>query len=142
MHASCAARDRDGVLLIGPAGAGKSDLLLRLIGHGFNLVADDQVELDGSEARPPDRLAGLLEVRGLGIFRLPFVAPVRVKLAVEMASPGQAGLQRLPLPSTEPRLGVPLIRVVGSGVSAPERVSLALDCVLGRAAQIAGCFAA
>ena len=47
IHGSCASRTGDGVLLIGPPGAGKSDLLLRLLARGFDLVADDRVDIDG-----------------------------------------------------------------------------------------------
>ena len=69
MHASCAGREDKGILLTGPPGSGKSDLLLRLLDRGFMLVADDQVDIgaDGL-ARAPDSLAGLLEVAGLGPF--------------------------------------------------------------------------
>src|ERR1700730_6363889 len=113
MHASCAARNGLGVLLIGVAGAGKSDLLLRLLDLGFQLVADDRVEVDAGQAWPPPPLAGLLEVRGLGIVRLPFVAPVRLALAVEL---GRG--DRLPSPQLHP-LGLPLVTVDPLLASAP-----------------------
>ena len=75
LHASCAARlgpdGYDAILLQGPPGAGKSDLVLRLLHHGFTLVADDQVLIEDNIASPPESLAGLLEIRGLGIFQLP-----------------------------------------------------------------------
>jgi HPr kinase/phosphorylase len=35
IHASCAARDGAGVLILGASGAGKSDMVLRLIDRGF-----------------------------------------------------------------------------------------------------------
>ena len=81
LHASCAAHQGDGVLILGPSGAGKSDLLLRLLGRGWDLVADDQVELmaeDGTlVARTPAPLAGMMEVRGIGLLRdLPHVVAV------------------------------------------------------------------
>ena len=45
-HGGCAAYRSMGVLLLGPPGAGKSDLLLRLLDRkGWKLVADDQVLL-------------------------------------------------------------------------------------------------
>src|SRR6516162_9304950 len=78
IHASCAARDGAGVLLLGPPGSGKSDLALRLLDCGFMLVADDRVEVEGGVARPPPALAGLLEVRGLGILRLPYLQSARL----------------------------------------------------------------
>ncbi|MDP9095534.1 MAG: phosphotransferase, partial [Pseudomonadota bacterium] len=85
IHASCAARDGSGVLLTGPPGSGKSDLLLRLIDRGYCLVADDQVDISEGLARPPMALAGLLELRGLGIMHFPFVAPVPIVLTVLLA---------------------------------------------------------
>ena len=97
-HASCVAFEGVGVLLCGPAGAGKSDLALRLIEAGATLVADDQVVLAARNgrllARPPGALAGLLEVRGLGIILLPSDAETTIGLVVELA-PSDA-IARLP----------------------------------------------
>jgi HPr kinase/phosphorylase len=135
IHASCAAREGRGVLLIGAPGSGKSDLLLRLLDHGFALVADDRVDIHAGTAAPPPALAGLLEVRGLGIVRLPFQAPVPLALAVELG-PGE----RLPRPARHP-LDLPLVTVDPALASAPIRIRLALDCALGRTPQIAGAFA-
>lgn len=137
MHGSCASRSGDGVLLIGPPGAGKSDLLLRLLARGYDLVADDRVEVLSGVARAPASLAGLLEVRGLGIFHMPYVEAARLALVVELG----AG-DRLPAPSRHRALGLPLVRIDPWSLSAPERVGLALDCALGRVSQVAGAFAA
>jgi HPr kinase/phosphorylase len=138
IHGSCAARDGVGVLLTGAPGVGKSDLVLRLISRGFVLVADDRVEIDGLDARPPAALAGLLEARGLGIVKLPYLAPVRLVLAVELAR----DVPRLPYPARHPRLDLPLVRLDPERASAPEMVALALDCALGRVRQTVGAFAA
>jgi HPr kinase/phosphorylase len=138
IHGSCASRTGNGVLLIGPPGAGKSDLLLRLLARDFDLVADDQVAVENGIARPLQALAGLLEVRGLGIFRLPHVHAARLALAVDLG--GEA--PRLPEPMRHPVLDLPVIRVDARLASAPERVALALDCALGRVSQLAGAFAA
>lgn len=142
VHASCAARHGDGVLLLGPAGIGKSDLLLRLLAHGFQLVADDRVDVENGQACPPAALAGLLEVRGLGILRLAHVAPVHLALAVRLSAPGEPLPDRLPQPAREPSLGVPLMTLDPGAPSAAARVSIALDCATGRVAQLAGLFAA
>jgi HPr kinase/phosphorylase len=137
IHASCAARDGAGVLLLGPPGSGKSDLVLRLLDRGWMLIADDRVEIENGVARPPPALAGLLEVRGLGILRLPHLPEARLVLAVELGSAA-----RLPAPGRHPTLDLPLLTIDPAAASAPQRVALALDCALGRIAQLAGAFAA
>lgn len=90
------------VLLRGPSGSGKSDLALRLIDGGALLVADDRVALvaDGGRlmAAPPAELAGLLEVRGVGIKRLEHQAPLPVGLVVDLVWPER--VERLPEPAT------------------------------------------
>ena len=131
-------RDGDGVLLIGPSGSGKSDLALRLLSRGFELVADDCVDIEDGIAAPPPALAGLLEVRGLGIVRLPYASTARLALVAEL---GVAD-ERLPAPGHHAGLGLALIRLDPTAASAAERVVLALDCALGRVSQVAGAFAA
>lgn len=137
IHGSCAARHDAGLLLLGPPGSGKSDLLLRLLDHGFTLVADDRVDIANGQASPPASLAGKLEVRGLGIVRLPHVAPVRLVLVVLMGA-----MVRLPVPAWHRELGLPSISVDPAMASAAARVALALGCATGRVAQDSGAFAA
>jgi HPr kinase/phosphorylase len=140
IHASCAARDGAGVLVTGPSGSGKSDLVLRLLDVGFTLVADDQVLVSDGLASAPERLRGLLEVRGVGIVRLAHIETARLHLVVQ-TRPGVAG-ERLPQPRSHAALGLPLIEIDPFQASAARRVALALDCALGTVAQIAGAFAA
>ncbi len=135
LHASAACRDGAGVLLLGPPGAGKSDLLLRLLDHGFTLIADDQVCVDGLHASAPAATAGLLEVRGLGIVRLPHTSAM-LRLAVRLT----AG-DRLPAPERLPDLDLPVVHIDAGAASAPLRVALALDCLLGQIPLVAGAFA-
>src|SRR6185312_5274243 len=113
IHGSCASRLGNGVLLVGPPGSGKSDLILRLLGRGFALVADDRVEIADGIASAPPALAGLLEVRGLGIFRLAFVASTRLALVAELG----VFDPRLPTPSTDTRFGLPLVRFDAAAAS-------------------------
>ena len=85
-----------GVLLIGASGSGKSDLALRLIAAGAELVADDRTELFVRRGRlygrAPVRGGGLLEIRGVGIVKLPHAREVRVALVAKL---GQSSV-RLP----------------------------------------------
>ena len=136
IHASCVARAGRGVLLLGPPGAGKSDLALRLIDRGFELVADDRVEIDGLTATAPAGLAGLIEVRGLGILRLPALAKAALALAVEL----REEVPRMPEPARLATPDLPLIILDPRGASAALRVALALECLAGNAGMLSGAF--
>ena len=136
MHGSCASKGGFGVLLVGPPGSGKSDLLLRLLDRGFALVADDRVDILAGFASPPAALAGMLEVRGLGIVRLPYAANARLALIVDLSAP----VPRLPEPARHPILNLPLIAVEAQHASAPAIVELALSSALARVGQVAGAF--
>jgi serine kinase of HPr protein (carbohydrate metabolism regulator) len=101
LHASCVAIDGRAVLLAGPSGVGKSDLALRLIDRGAQLVADDQTKLTVERgvlvASSPLPILGLLEIRHIGLMRLPFLAMAHVALYVELSVLDTA-LERLPEP--------------------------------------------
>jgi HPr kinase/phosphorylase len=138
IHANCVERGGAGVLLLGTPGSGKSDLTLRLLEHGFSLVADDRVDIANGVARAPAELAGLLEVRGLGILRMRYTEWAVVALAIELGAPSE----RLPSPRRHAALNVPLVQVDPHPASAASRVALALCCTLGQAEQVAGAFKA
>src|SRR4051812_25972068 len=74
MHATCVALAGVGVLIRGKPGSGKSDLALRLIDGGAELVADDYCETvaRGNQliVTAPSAIVGKLEVRGYGILTL------------------------------------------------------------------------
>ena len=77
-----------GVMFRGPSGAGKSDMTMRMMALGAKLVGDDRLHIwpdkGGLYARSPDRIAGLLEIRGLGISAYGYVPCCRIRLAVEL----------------------------------------------------------
>jgi HPr kinase/phosphorylase len=104
IHASAVLVGARAVLLRGPAGCGKSRLALALIeaaqsGHlpFARLVADDRVHVEARHGRllvrPAESLAGLIEVRGLGIRRLPYEPVAVVGLVIDL---GQPDVARLP----------------------------------------------
>ncbi|PLX35186.1 MAG: aldolase [Hyphomicrobiales bacterium] len=101
-HGTCLDQDGFGVLILGQPGAGKSQLALRLIEGGFQppfrLVADDRFlalrQEEGLTVRAPGALAGLLEVRGLGIVHLDFAPLSRAGLIVRLAARDE--IERLP----------------------------------------------
>ena len=98
IHATCVAFECGAVLLRGPSGAGKSDLALRLIDRGARLVADDRVDLRREGERlvacAPSRLAGLIEVRGVGIVQMACLPDAPVNLVVDLVPRHQ--VERLP----------------------------------------------
>ena len=120
VHATCVAlkqgRTWRALLLRGPSGAGKSDLALRLIEAGGRLVADDQTHLARTGraviATAPPLLAGLIEVRGIGIVKLDrtqLIARAPLALLVDLVPPGQ--VERMPEPAHEKVLGIDLPRL-------------------------------
>src|SRR5580658_5234693 len=84
VHATAVAIGARAVLLRGPSGSGKSDLALRLIDAGARLVADDRCQLsreaDAIVVRAPAAIAGLIEVRGIGILGVDTVPEARLAL--------------------------------------------------------------
>ena len=108
VHASAVAVGTTGILIRGPSGAGKSQLAfdLMLAGRALqiaaaSLVGDDRIFLSQTDghlvARPAPQLAGLIEIRGLGLRRCDFVPQASVGLVVDLAASDAA---RLPEPES------------------------------------------
>src|SRR5215475_12575785 len=98
VHASAVKVGERAVLIRGPSGSGKSRLAFDLILAGRSgqlppavLVGDDRVRLDtaGGEllVGTVPELAGLIEIRGLGIRRCDFVTGAKVGLVIDLAAP-------------------------------------------------------
>jgi HPr kinase/phosphorylase len=97
VHASAVLVGDRAVLIRGPSGSGKSRLAFDLILAGRAgqilpavLVGDDRVHLEVAQGRlvvrPARELAGLLEIRGLGIRRCDFAEQAVVGLVVDLAA--------------------------------------------------------
>lgn len=125
IHASAVLAGARAILIRGPAASGKSRLALALIEAAQSgllpfarLVADDRAHLEAVNGRllvrPAERLAGLIEVRGLGIRRLPFEPVAVIGLVVDLDA---ADAKRLPLASAAVLEGVAVPRLaVAPGV--------------------------
>lgn len=127
-------------LIMGPPGAGKSGLALRLIEQGAELIADDLVELTRAGDRimaafpgdAPQDLKGRIEARGIGIVARPAVdGPVELVLVVRAAAPETA--PRMPETQHSQWLDVdiPCLHLALAEAAAPTKVRLALGAISG-----------
>ena len=113
-QATCVAIAGRALLIEGAPGAGKSSLALALIDRGAVLVGDDGVVLkrDGPRllASPVPAIAGLLELRNLGLVTLPTQSAVPVALVIALDAEAPRFVET---PETTTRHGaaVPLIRL-------------------------------
>lgn len=134
-----------GILLSGESGSGKTDAVLGLLDRGHALIADDAVELHLHDARLlgrcPERLRGLLAVRGVGIVdvRALFGAAslraehaIDLEIALEQRPPAADALTverdvRTIMGAAVPRLRLP----VGNGRNLPLLLETAARAQLG-----------
>jgi len=136
IHASAVLVGARAVLIRGPSGSGKSRLAFDLISAAggpvrfARLVADDRAELEAVGGRllvrPAPALAGLIEVHGLGIRRLPHEPVAVVGFVADLAAVDAQGLPE----REQTRIiidGIALARIaVASGEAALPRVIAAL----------------
>jgi HPr kinase/phosphorylase len=104
IHATALIVGHRGILIRGPSGSGKSRLALALLqsaNSGFaRLVGDNRIHLQAVNGRllmrPARAIAGLIELRGLGIVRLAAEPVAVAHLVIDLAAPDAA---RLPAPA-------------------------------------------
>jgi HPr kinase/phosphorylase len=142
VHASAVRVGGEAVLIRGPSGSGKSRLAFELILAGragqiapAELIGDDRVHLAAEDGRlmvrPAAELAGLIEIRGLGIRRCDYAREAPVGLVVDLAATDAA---RLPEGAALKIVlcGIQLPRIpVGSGLVALPLVIAALTTTEG-----------
>ncbi len=129
-QASAVAIDGRAVLIEGPPGSGKSGLALALIDRGAKLVGDDGVwiEAEGTRAlvSPHPRIAGLIEVRNVGLLTMPVAArvPLALVLVLDPAAPRHVEAAEA---TERAGIAVPLIRLWPDSPVLALRAELALD---------------
>jgi energy-coupling factor transporter ATP-binding protein EcfA2 len=140
IHATAVLVGERAVLIMGPSGSGKSDLALRLILNPppgpsgaptlVRLIADDRVEVSAAAGRllcrAPAAIAGLIEVRGQAIRRVPHEAMGMAGLVVLREAP----TERLP-PLNRNRLliegvGVPCVAITPGDTDPVARLMAAI----------------
>jgi HPr kinase/phosphorylase len=140
IHASAVLIGPKAALIRGPAGAGKSRLAFDLIEAArsgalpfIRLVADDRAHIEARAGRllvrPTPALAGLIEVRGLGIRRLPYEPLAVAGLVVDLAAPyaerlpaceaTETAIEGVTLPRLAVAAGLPALPLVLAFFTAP-----------------------
>ncbi len=142
IHGSAVLVGDRAVLIRGPSGAGKSRLAFDLVLAGRSgqlpvatLVGDDRLVVTPLRneliVRAPPELAGMIEIRGLGIRRCAFVTEAPVGLVIDLDAPDA---ERLPPPKAlrTTILDVELARIpVAAGVSPLPMAIAALTTIPG-----------
>jgi serine kinase of HPr protein (carbohydrate metabolism regulator) len=123
-----------GVLILGASGAGKSDLALRMIADGALLVADDQtlvdVRGDGLWASAPEKIAGLIESRGVGIVSVATKRATRLALAVQLTATAERMPERRSWSLPGSAVAIPLVELNPFEASAPAKLRFVLAAPL------------
>lgn len=100
VHGSCVLLGEGGLLILGASGAGKSSLVQALLSRwrGRNdyaaLVGDDRLVIEAKNgrllARSHPRIAGLLEMRGIGIVKMSHEPRCVLRACIELTEhPGE-----------------------------------------------------
>ena len=141
VYGTCVALGGNAAILVGASGSGKSDLALRfLLATPADLepalIADDQVRVSLSAGRliasAPETIAGLIEVRGIGVLSLPARDAAEIKLIVKLVDP--EAVPRMP-PSAPPTQNVcgidlPVLLLAPFESSAHFKIRLAIQTLV------------
>ena len=120
-----------GILIRGPSGSGKSDLALRLIDDGADLIADDQVIIKSVgeilQLSSLDNISGLIEVRGVGVVRIKYVSGIPLGLIVDINP--RKKLKRMPITKKEliGNISIPVITINAFESSAVAKIKVFLQ---------------
>jgi serine kinase of HPr protein (carbohydrate metabolism regulator) len=135
LHGTCVAIEGSGILLRGASGSGKSDLGLRLIDAGGELIADDYTDVANVDgclvASAPTTIRGLVELRGLGVLRIPYRDSARLVSVIDLVAPER--IERMPAAASVTVLDVrlPLFRLAPFEASAVAKVRWIVRMIRG-----------
>jgi HPr kinase/phosphorylase len=139
VHGTCVTLGGHAALLRGAPGSGKSDLALRFLALPADgtplpsLVADDQVWIEAKGdgrviVSVPETIAGKMEVRGLGLADIPFLAEASLVLVCDLVEVDQ--VPRMPPEpwerTTLAGVAVPVLKLCAFEASAPLKLRMAL----------------
>ena len=131
VHGTSVSIDGDGVLFRGPPGSGKSDLALRMINFGAQLVSDDQVCLtrrhDNIFMSSPPALRNSMEVRGIGIVNTIAQKEAPLILVLNMLPNNVASRMPIWQLCTFLDINVPAVEFAPFEISAHLKVKLAIN---------------
>lgn len=132
MHASFVVWKKKGILFRGKSGSGKSELALKFIENkNAVLVADDIVLLENRKnklfGKVPENIAGLLEIRNVGISNYKYIPEAEISLLVNLVQTKQ-NLERFPKNKYENILGVeiPAIDLYADDMTIVEKIIVKL----------------
>jgi HPr kinase/phosphorylase len=138
VHASAVLVGARAILIRGPSGAGKSRLALELIDSArtgalrfARLIGDDRLHLEPAGGRLlvryAETLAGLIELRGVGILRRDYEPCAVVGLVVDLAA---ADAERLPEYTELAIAGidVPRLAVAPGAAALPAVMAVVTSC--------------
>jgi serine kinase of HPr protein (carbohydrate metabolism regulator) len=133
LHATTVAIAGRAVMICGVSGSGKSDLALRLIDRGATLVSDDYTLAKrigrGASAHlaaaAPQNIAGKMEIRGIGIVDMAYMADIPVALIVDLFDIVDR-MPEKPLTRSIAGVDVPVMKIAPREPSAPLKVEYAL----------------
>jgi len=109
LHGSAVALNDRGLLITGDAGSGKTQLMVEMMALGAGLVADDWVVIERGRAvglvmSAPGPIQGLVELRGIGLVRMPsFIDQAPLTCVVDL---NRYAAERLPHPDQRGLLGI------------------------------------
>ena len=132
LHGNCLWVNETGVLILGKAASGKTGLTLAMINSGRGtLVADDQVIVYRADkilmARPPEAMQGMMQIHGIGIIDLDYMAPVQLHLIIQLVPHEDVPLIAEKREKEIEGLSLPLLRLAGHEASSADTLWLATE---------------